>query len=668
MRYSSALFAGLAVCALALPARAQQRFDPQFFHPTPAQRVNPAGMYSADVLPDGAFEIGVLAHYDSAPLVIRNADSDRIYSIVGQQASLHIMGGFGLFNLLDLTADLPIILYQSGDFIPPIPNFDVDASDAQVGVGDARLALKFQFFTTHTAQTPGGVALAAIVEGFFPIGDDSVFQGEDWRVAPRLSFDGVLSDGHRITLSAGYTYRQETQIAGLEVGPTFDWGAAVHFRSQYVHVIPEFRGSLVTTAEDLALEEIPMEANLTFRILPIEQLMIEAGGGMGLAQGFGAPEFRVMFGASWLQIPPGDRDRDGIANPDDQCPDEPEDRDEFEDENGCPDPDNDQDQILDEPDECPNVAEDRDEHEDQDGCVDPDNDGDGILDTPDQCPNEREDADGFNDSDGCPEPDNDEDGMIDSIDGCPIQAEDRDEFEDTDGCPEPDNDNDGFLDGDDRCPNDPEDRNGVHDDDGCPERDTDGDRILDPEDQCVREPEDYDRFQDTDGCPDPDNDADNILDVNDRCPNEPEVVNGVRDDDGCPDQGAITVTCRAIEIRDTIYFQTDQAVIQSRSFNLLSQIAAVMGARPDIRRISIEGHTDDRGGDAHNLDLSTRRAQAVRDHLVSAGIAAERLTSQGFGESRPIQSNRTGRGRAANRRVEFVILEQEGCRDQPAVP
>ena len=662
---------GLLVTA---PARAQQRFDPQFFHPNPIQRSNPSGTWSADVLADGAFELGVLAHYDHNPLVVRNSDSDRIYSVIGGQSTLHLMGGFGLFNLLEIGADIPILLYQQGDVIPRIPNFDLDASNAGAGIGDSRLTAKFQLFTTHTAESPGGAAMAVVVEGFFPTGEDNVFQGEDWRVAPRLVVDGITSDQHRISLSLGYTYRQEAEVAGLSVGPTFDWGFAAHFRTQYVHVIPEVRGSIVTTATDLGLEEIPIEAQLTIRVLPIEQLQIQVAGSMGLGQGFGAPDFRVIFGVSWLQTPAADRDGDGIVNSDDHCPDVPEDADDFEDEDGCPDPDNDADGILDETDQCPLEPEDRDHFEDENGCPDPDNDQDGILDEPDQCPDEAEDLDQFEDEDGCPETDNDRDGVLDDQDRCPREPEDRDNFEDEDGCPDPDNDHDNILDTVDRCPNDPEDMNGVEDEDGCPEVDTDGDGLLDPVDRCPREPEDRDNFEDEDGCPDPDNDHDNILDTVDRCPLEPEVVNGFEDEDGCPDQALITVTCRAIEIRDAIFFETNRAVIQRRSYDLLNQIAAVLSARPDIQGVSIEGHTDSRGSDRHNLELSDARAQSVREYIVTQGIAGDRLTAQGFGESRPIESNTTSRGRAANRRVEFVITRQEGCREEaqggpaPAVP
>jgi outer membrane protein OmpA-like peptidoglycan-associated protein len=100
---------------------------------------------------------------------------------------------------------------------------------------------------------------------------------------------------------------------------------------------------------------------------------------------------------------PSDRDHDGIDDPHDQCPDEPEDHDGFQDTDGCPDPDNDADGILDANDKCPDEAEDRDEFEDEDGCPEPDNDHDGFADAVDQCPNEPETMNGNQDTDGCPD-------------------------------------------------------------------------------------------------------------------------------------------------------------------------------------------------------------------------------------------------------------------------
>jgi OmpA-OmpF porin, OOP family len=130
--------------------------------------------------------------------------------------------------------------------------------------------------------------------------------------------------------------------------------------------------------------------------------------------------------------PPGDKDGDGITDDIDKCPNEPEDKDGFQDEDGCPDLDN---------------------------------DGDGIPDKTDKCPNDPEDKDGFEDEDGCPDLDNDKDGLSDKVDQCPNDPEDKDGFEDDDGCPDPDNDKDGFLDKDDKCPNEP----GVAPD-GCPKK------------------------------------------------------------------------------------------------------------------------------------------------------------------------------------------------------
>ncbi len=329
------------------PVSAQERFDPQFFHPSPTQRSNPAGMWSADVLPDASFEVGLLWHYEANPLVVRNADSDRLYAIVGEQSSLHIIGGVGLFDFLEIGADIPFILLQSGDTIPTIPNFDVDASNAGGGVGDARLAVKLQVARSYSEESPSGAAFALVLEGLFPTGDDSRYQGDDWRFSPKLVLDGVSVPGHRVSLNLGYTFRRETEIAGLGVGGTFDWGLAATFKTRYVHVVPEVRGSLSVTADDIGPEEIPLEIDMTIRVLPIEQLQIQVGGGVGLFQGFGAPDYRVLAGASWLQTPNADRDHDGILNADDECPDEPEDFDDFEDENGCPDLDNDQDGIPD---------------------------------------------------------------------------------------------------------------------------------------------------------------------------------------------------------------------------------------------------------------------------------------------------------------------------------
>ncbi len=131
--------------------------------------------------------------------------------------------------------------------------------------------------------------------------------------------------------------------------------------------------------------------------------------------------------------------------------------------------DTDRDDIPDNVDKCPNEPEDKDGFQDDDGCPDPDNDADGIPDATDKCPNEPEDKDGFQDEDGCPDPDNDADGIPDATDKCPNDPEDKDGFQDEDGCPDPDNDADGVPDATDKCPTEKETINGYKDDDGCPD-------------------------------------------------------------------------------------------------------------------------------------------------------------------------------------------------------
>jgi outer membrane protein OmpA-like peptidoglycan-associated protein len=153
-------------------------------------------------------------------------------------------------------------------------------------------------------------------------------------------------------------------------------------------------------------------------------------------------------------------------------------------------------------DACPAMAEDRDGFQDDDGCPEPDNDQDEVPDASDKCPYVPEDHDGFEDGDGCPELDNDRDGVPDAADKCPNDPEDKDGFQDADGCPDLDDDRDGIPDVLDKCPQAAENRNGVEDEDGCPEADGDGDRIPDARDKCPREAELINFYQDEDGCPD----------------------------------------------------------------------------------------------------------------------------------------------------------------------
>jgi uncharacterized repeat protein (TIGR01451 family)/uncharacterized protein (TIGR03382 family) len=252
---------------------------------------------------------------------------------------------------------------------------------------------------------------------------------------------------------------------------------------------------------------------------------------------------------------------------------------------------------------------------------------------------------------------------------CPRGPEDKDGFQDEDGCADPDNDGDGILDVSDKCPDVAETKNGFEDADGCPDEvpppppvDTDGDGLTDDKDRCPQVAEDKDGFQDADGCPDPDNDKDGVLDPEDKCPAEPETINGVTDEDGCPDKGKekVRVEGQRIVILDKVHFATNKDTILPRSFPLLKQVGQVLRANPQITKVRVEGHTDSQGSDAANMDLSQRRANNVRKRLIEEErIEAERLEAVGYGETQPVDTNKTANGRENNRRVIFTILEQK---------
>jgi outer membrane protein OmpA-like peptidoglycan-associated protein len=248
----------------------------------------------------------------------------------------------------------------------------------------------------------------------------------------------------------------------------------------------------------------------------------------------------------------------------------------------------------------------------------PDTDGDGILDPSDACPKDAEDLDGFQDDDGCPDLDNDGDGVPDATDKCRDDAEDLDQFEDTDGCIDPDNDGDGKNDGDDRCPN---------------------------------EAEDVDTFEDDDGCPDLDNDRDGVPDSADACPMEP----GTPAEKGCPK--SIRVEQGVIRLLQQINFANNSDVILGESNSVMDELRAAMLANARIAHVRVEGHTDDRGSDKKNLQLSKRRAASVSRWLTERGVSSSRLEAWGCGELQPIETNKTATGRATNRRVVFHITD-----------
>jgi outer membrane protein OmpA-like peptidoglycan-associated protein len=366
---------------------------------------------------------------------------------------------------------------------------------------------------------------------------------------------------------------------------------------------------------------------------------------------------------------PKDRDGDGVFDPEDRCVDQAEDKDGFEDTDGCAELDNDQDGIVDTADKCPNASGPIQRL----GCPLADKDADGRDDAEDKCPDEAEDLDKFEDEDGCPEPDNDKDGVPDTLDRCAQEAG----VLENGGCPDLDKDGDGLLDRFDPCP----DKAGPRENNGCPDLDKDGDGLLDRFDPCPEQSgprenngcpdtdkdEDgtVDRFdacptqkgsRDANGCPDPDKDGDGIADRVDMCPED----FGIKEEKGCPKKYKLVVVKKdRIEIKKQIKFGSASAkIIGKESFSILNDVAQALKDAPQIKKIRIEGHTDSAGKDLANLKLSQRRADSVMAELLKRGIDPGRMEAVGFGETKPIASNATAKGRAENRRTEFNIVDQ----------
>jgi outer membrane protein OmpA-like peptidoglycan-associated protein len=221
---------------------------------------------------------------------------------------------------------------------------------------------------------------------------------------------------------------------------------------------------------------------------------------------------------------------------------------------------------------------------------------------------------------------------------------------------ESDRDHDGYPDAIDKCPDIPEDGKPPDPSDGCPVgSDRDGDGIPDELDKCPDIPEDKDGIEDEDGCPETDADNDGIPDEKDACPTEPGVPSKDPARNGCPKRSDVGEDGQ-IRLLEPIQFEFNKAVIKPVSYPILDDVVELMKARPKIR-VGVYGHTDSVGGDEYNLRLSRARAEACMRYLIEKGkISANRLESNGFGKTQPIDTNDTPEGRAHNRRTDFKIL------------
>ena len=540
------------------------------------------------------------------PLGLVDRDGRWLRSLVEHQETAVLGVGIGLLGRLQLGIQALGLIHQNAN----LPGRGLSGVQSS-GIGDLQLTGRVLLYRTNALSVALDIAAIA------PTATDQAWLGEQgWVTSPRLHFTREAGPSS-VSFYFGHQLRQEREFLDIEEGDRLLSGflaawnpASLSKWTISAGVTGHLQYRSFGQAYGIGGEAV---SGIYYQATRKWQFSIAATS--GLTEAATLPAFQGMLGASYRFVL-------GVHPPD------------------CSGPN-------------PHLEDER--------CDPPDSDRDGIADPYDQCPEKAEDLDGFADDDGCPDPDNDGDGILDAQDKCPIDAEDKDNFEDEDGCPDLDNDRDGINDEADKCPNDPENMNGLEDEDGCPEADKDNDGIVDSNDKCPEVAEDKDGFEDDDGCPDLDNDKDGIPDTEDVCPDKPENVNGVKDEDGCPDEVLAVQTKTEIKITEEIHFDHGQVVPKKRSRKVLRAVLRILDAQKNLV-VRIEGHTDGIGGEAFNLYLSQARAQAIRDYLVrksrnSAGLDP-RLTVEGRGKSAPKTTNKNKAGRADNRRVKFVIINQ----------
>lgn len=602
LRNSLLLCIAASASSLGTPAHAEdvRLFQANQFRPQPSQQTDYLNVNSAHTAGRAwDWEVGMMWNYARNPLVVSPVgESGRLKdeTILRHQMVLDLMASVSFTEWLDVGIDFPLYLSQGGNGLLGVSDDVKEAGKP----GDLRFVPSVNFYRR------GMLALGGSIDVAFPTGrNQQNFESEGIRAEPRIALDWG-GDKFRIGTNVGWHFRPAARLRNITVDDTLTAGVAGSIALHpKVSLVPEaVAGFSVLNRQSndkIGLEEIPLEALLAVRYKPIPGLQVQAGGGGGIIEGFGTPDYRLFVGISYSSEPP-------------VCPNFPK---------------------ATEVGPCE--------------CDWSDDDGDGVLNCIDVCPgyddNVDLNADGF--PDGCGPcdwkpgmPDVDNDGIVDSCDMCPAGDDNVDV--DQDMCPDAcdicppfstdptwntddrfDSDADQIPDGCDVCPGGPDNV------------DSDEDCIPDACDQCPDEAETWNRLTDEDGCPELVGDVDCKADLI-------PLVEG-----------------------EMVHFNFDLDVVREddNSMLILDQLSAILFAHPELLLIRVEGHTDSFGSDSYNQDLSARRAKAVVQELVKRGIADTRVYWEGFGESRLLgpddPEDSSAAPNALNRRVEFHIVEAD---------
>ncbi|HEY4183698.1 MAG TPA: Ig-like domain-containing protein [Polyangia bacterium] len=554
--------------------------------------------------------VGLTETWADRPLVLWRTSGGVQDVIVANQTTARAGISLVVKSRFRFSLIMPVQLYANGD--PASAGSVTYPPPAHaVALGDLRFDATVRLFGTY-----GGLATAAAGVGVIvPTGDVSSYAGAGTtRITMHAAFAGqrgLLQYAFRTAA----TISKDATFAATSLGSDLLFGVAAGVRVDHDRLLigPEIFGrSTLIDNQFLDSRSTPVEGMMGAHYSLSESWRIGLGVSRGFTNGIGSPRVRTAFALQWAPPPRvADRDHDDVPDGEDACPDQPgvasspAGR-------GCP---------------VPVVAEE---------VVPLDSDGDGVLDRTDACPDKPGPRSPEPERNGCPLPtDTDGDGVADAVDACPDKIGVVADDPARNGCPAIyDEDGDGVIDEADACPK------------------VAGVATLDPR---------------TNGCPaDPDRDHDGIANESDACPDDVGPASPDPKRNGCP---LAFISQSQIKILDQIRFRTasDAIVKTENGDQVLAAVLDILTTHKEIKKVLVEGHTDSVGNADRNRILSAGRAAAVVKWLVDHGIDRDRLSDEGFGPDRPIDSNTTREGRRNNRRVEFHIQDDGSAVPAPPV-
>ena len=400
----------LSLSCFAVGAHAQDRFDVENAALVTSTKNSVLNVYGGRTLDRGGYSLGLNASYGRKPLSIESPDGDHLGDLVGSVGTLEVLGALGVVDRFEIGLSLPFHRNSAGSDFETTPPPAVTAAtlhDSEIAFGDIRVVPRIGLLR-HDG--PAGVDLALAGTVWLPTGSDPAYAGESLRVEPRLALD-YQTRSWLIAFNAGYLIRGPADVLGTTVDDQLSFGVGADIGlGKTFSLLGEVTARLNVLEKDFGGEDVASEALLGLRVRTQGGFGMQLAGGPGLTRGVNSPVYRVIAAIGFEGAPAPapepdeplelDGDGDGITDLADRCPREAEDRDQFQDDDGCPDADNDADGLADTRDRCPLEAEDRDHFQDEDGCPDGDNDADGLADAQDACPNEA----GTPETKGCPAP------------------------------------------------------------------------------------------------------------------------------------------------------------------------------------------------------------------------------------------------------------------------